>query len=329
MTTKKRIVPTLIMINGNEEEKQKEQNEQEKEITESKKRKIQDENKEKQSWITLRGKEEEKKHLNTTQIITCTHLTWEFLDTTGSTYLSPYVFSPFTALTSLVIQLVCKEIDELPFLPPQLRSLTCVGIGLKRLPLTLPPCLNTLLISHNNLTWLPPMNDHLVTLHCNNNLLTFLPYLGNNVQTLHLGHNNIRCLKQLPRQLKTLLCFKNPLTYISTFPPTLRLLDCSDCLLETLPKLPTMMFWLATHGNPELDRFFQTNQNSSTFFVHRWNHHLFETFLQTHTETSVKMRYFWKLFDKYARRKYHPTYLHERKHLSGEEFFEKVDTWKE
>jgi len=145
------------------------------------------------------------------------------------------------------LQILCcfnNQLTSLDNLPPTLQELYCwdnqltriggadfrgsdndqwtlVEEGVQRLTKTesafgtsldnLPPNLQTLLCSHNQLTTLDNLPPNLQTLWCSNNQLTSLDNLPPNLQELCCQNNQLTSLNNLPSTLKRLLFNNNPI----------------------------------------------------------------------------------------------------------------------
>jgi Leucine-rich repeat (LRR) protein len=80
-------------------------------------------------------------------------------------------------------------ITSLPNLPKTLKTLSCIYTDLKDLPEILPPLLETLDCSGNELYKLPDIPHSLKILHCSNNQLMCLPDLPDTIEILYCEDN--------------------------------------------------------------------------------------------------------------------------------------------
>ncbi|MGX1357025.1 hypothetical protein [Bradyrhizobium elkanii] len=127
-------------------------------------------------------------------------------------------------------------------------------LGLTTLPDTLPPGLQSLNVSDNELVHLPDtLPSGLRTLGASNNRLTRLPdALPTGLQSLVIGSNQLTGLPDtLPEGLSTLAVSSNRLTSLpDTLPVGLQDLDVRGNLLTSLPDaLPSGLQLLAVGGN--------------------------------------------------------------------------------
>ena len=91
--------------------------------------------------------------------------------------------------------------------------------------------------SHNQLTYLPPLNKTLKKLFCEFNNLTYLPILNEELEKLHCSYNRLLSLPILNKNLKTIHCSYNRLLFLPTLNENLKLIDCSQNKLISLPTL--------------------------------------------------------------------------------------------
>ncbi|GLR91150.1 E3 ubiquitin--protein ligase [Bradyrhizobium iriomotense] len=127
-------------------------------------------------------------------------------------------------------------------------------LGLTTLPAALPPGLQSLNVSDNELVHLPDtLPSGLRTLGASNNQLTHLPdNLPTGLQSLVIGSNQLAGLPDtLPEGLSTLAVSSNRLTSLpDTLPAGLQDLDVRGNLLTSLPgTLPSGLQLLAVGGN--------------------------------------------------------------------------------
>jgi hypothetical protein len=120
-------------------------------------------------------------------------------------------------------------LDELPPLPPTLKSLVC---------------------SRNQLTQLPQLPTGLESLTCWANRLTSLPPLPSTLRSLDCCKNQLTSLPSLPENLLTLTCYENNLTHLPALPNGLAFLECHDNQLRTLPRLPETLLEVSCGKNP-------------------------------------------------------------------------------
>jgi hypothetical protein len=132
--------------------------------------------------------------------------------------------------------------------------------------------LNSLIVSHNNLTALPDnlpsgikylnINGNKITslkrlppdlrqLDCTNNQLTALPELPASLLMINCSYNKISVLPPL-KNLTSLFCTNNLLTFLPPLPSGLEGLVCSYNQLKTIPKLPNPLIRLSCQHNPDL-----------------------------------------------------------------------------
>ncbi|MET4355526.1 Leucine-rich repeat (LRR) protein [Bradyrhizobium sp. RT9b] len=133
-------------------------------------------------------------------------------------------------------------------------GLELLNLGLTTLPAALPPGLQSLNVSDNELVRLPDtLPSRLRTLDASGNRLTSLPdTLPTGLQSLAIGSNRLTSLPEtLPEGLLTLAVFNSRLTSLpDTLPAGLQDLDVRGNLLTSLPNaLPTGLQLLAVGGN--------------------------------------------------------------------------------
>ncbi|MET4121753.1 Leucine-rich repeat (LRR) protein [Bradyrhizobium sp. JR1.5] len=133
-------------------------------------------------------------------------------------------------------------------------GLELLNLGLTTLPAALPPGLQSLNVSDNELVHLPDtLPSRLRTLDASGNRLTSLPdTLPTGLQSLAIGRNRLTSLPEtLPEGLLTLAVFNSRLTSLpDTLPAGLQDLDVRGNLLTSLPNaLPTGLQLLAVGGN--------------------------------------------------------------------------------
>lgn len=91
--------------------------------------------------------------------------------------------------------------------------------------------------SHNQLTYLPPLNKGLNKLFCEFNYLTYLPILNEELEKLYCSYNQLTSIPILNENLKTIKCSYNRLLYLPALNENLKLIDCSQNKLISLPTL--------------------------------------------------------------------------------------------
>jgi Leucine-rich repeat (LRR) protein len=132
----------------------------------------------------------------------------------------------------------CKNLTELPDLPPNLRDLFCDDNQLTALP-ALPPSLYMLECNNNRLTSLPDLPHLLNSLFCNNNQLTVLPTLPPNLTELMCDNNQITVLPALPKSLRYVTCSGNNIIQIDCDLSSLNIyieLNTNNLNLDSLKK---------------------------------------------------------------------------------------------
>ena len=117
------------------------------------------------------------------------------------------------------IHITRENLDLLQNLPADTTVLRCIGLGLTELPPNLPPGLQVL--------------------DCSDNQITNLPNLPPGLRILDCSCNQLAQLLNLPPALTILLFADNQLAQLSDLPPALRKLDCfNNTQLANLPDLP-------------------------------------------------------------------------------------------
>jgi Leucine-rich repeat (LRR) protein len=114
----------------------------------------------------------------------------------------------------------------------------------------LPPTLKTLVCSRNQLTSLPQLPTGLKSLTCWANELTSLPPLPPALKILDCCKNQLTSLPALPKNLESLTCYENNLTRLPALPPKLKWLQCHDNQLRRLPRLPESLEEISCDKNP-------------------------------------------------------------------------------
>ncbi|EDK1750891.1 E3 ubiquitin--protein ligase, partial [Salmonella enterica subsp. enterica serovar Mississippi] len=115
--------------------------------------------------------------------------------------------------------------------------------------------LQTLTVSDNQLTSLPPLPAGLQTLTVSGNQLTSLPALPSGLQELSVSGNQLTSLPPLPAGLEVLLVSGNQLISLPPLPAGLELLTVDrNPQLVRLPPLPERLQTLSIDDNPQLTR---------------------------------------------------------------------------
>jgi len=135
-------------------------------------------------------------------------------------------------------------------LPPTLEELYVSGNQLRRLP-TLPKTLKILFCASNFIDELPDLPDELEVICCNGNVLTRLPELPVSLKQLDCDENQLEDLPELYhlKSLKQLSCPNNALTYLPKLPPALEQIYCRANLIYLIPKLPPNLQILDINSN--------------------------------------------------------------------------------
>ena len=147
---------------------------------------------------------------------------WDQLRISGEGIKSLEGVQYFTGVKALYI--TRTKLQNLAFLPPNVNFLVCSNNDLVALP-TLPPYLEYLSCDHNRLVRLPPLPGTLTSLDCSNNRLAALPILPPRLEHLHFGHNRLTRLPSLPPKLTFLNYCRNPIP-VSALPAAYRPLPC-------------------------------------------------------------------------------------------------------
>lgn len=107
----------------------------------------------------------------------------------------------------IAVSRLCQCLDN------NMSRLDLCGLDLKDVPFVLPPCVNSLVLSHNKLTQLPALPEHLICLAIDNNYLTWLPRLPACLEVLFACKNRIvEITAPFPDTLRQLYLINNPLT---------------------------------------------------------------------------------------------------------------------
>jgi Leucine-rich repeat (LRR) protein len=123
--------------------------------------------------------------------------------------------------------------------------------GLDYLPdLTRFKNLKILNCQHNNLTFLPSLNQNLEELFCFDNELTFLPYLNDNLKMLNCSCNKLIILPLLNKNLEFIKCSNNRLTELPSLNKKLEYINCSSNQLCYLPSLNENLQTIFFSDNP-------------------------------------------------------------------------------
>jgi len=105
-----------------------------------------------------------------------------------------------------------------------------------------------LILSHLELTELPPLPEGITILRCESNQLTSLPTLPSTLKVLACEKNQLTSLPALP-SLECLSCSDNPLSSLPSLPSTLRGLTCMRNGLTSLPPLPLSLIRMCIDHN--------------------------------------------------------------------------------
>ena len=139
----------------------------------------------------------------------------------------------------LTNEILTNEIKEyLDSLPSYIQTINLCDMGLFVLPdLSRFTNLQYLHCSHNNLTYLPKLNETLLGLYCDNNKLTSLPELDSSLTLLYCCDNELTCLPKFNKNLLQIFCTYNKLT----------------CLPEFDPDVHNILLYIDYHNNPVCD----------------------------------------------------------------------------
>jgi Leucine-rich repeat (LRR) protein len=143
------------------------------------------------------------------------------------------------------------QLIELPELPPHIIYLQCPMNRLTYLPNILPPNLQRLLISINQIEKLPKIPITLSVLYCCSNQIRELPDLSScvNLVELNVSANFIKELPNLPDSLKVLSVANNKLIKITKLPPNLQRIDIGINKLVKISCLPATLRDLYSYHN--------------------------------------------------------------------------------
>ena len=128
-------------------------------------------------------------------------------------------------------------INPVDHLPPNLEKLCCSNNNLSLFD-HLPSTLKELYCDSNQITSLDKLPIHLQKLDCRNNELPSLDKLPSTLKQLDCCNNDLCSLDKLPSTLQKLHCRHNKLWSLDKLPSTLEYLYCSDNHLYSLNKLP-------------------------------------------------------------------------------------------
>lgn len=121
-----------------------------------------------------------------------------------------------------------NKLTELPELPNGLKEFGCSANPLKKFILSnLPPTLEILRCSDNNLEYFSELPSTLIDLSCTRNNLKIFPKLPSTLKYLDCSENKLKSLPVLPLSLKKLWCYKNKLIYLPDLPDTIEYFDYS------------------------------------------------------------------------------------------------------
>jgi hypothetical protein len=123
----------------------------------------------------------------------------------------------------------CKNITEIPELPPNLKSFCCNGTPLKTLP-SLPRSLDIL--------------------NCAGTEIEYLPELPSSLGLLNVYNSKVATLPALPESLGQLCCGQTSITEFPPLPRGLRAFDCSETRITKLPALPANLEHLEISKTP-------------------------------------------------------------------------------
>lgn len=162
---------------------------------------------------------------------------------------------------------------------PNLRELKIYMCGLRQVPRLPTRCLNTLFITHNEITHLPedlpdtitdlflfrndlrklpaqlPKNLRKLNIACNPNLVIPATYcFPDSLEELICHGCHLTNLPdQLPKSLRRLICDTNQLTRLpQELPLNMKVLTCSHNRISRLPKLPPNLIELRCTDNPDM-----------------------------------------------------------------------------
>ena len=132
-----------------------------------------------------------------------------------------------------------------------LNSLIVSHNNLTTLPDNLPPRLKYININGNKITRLKNLPSDLRQLDCTNNQLTALPEFPASLLMINCSYNKITVLPSL-KNLTSLFCTDNFLTTLPALPSGLEGLVCANNQLKIIPPLPKPLIRLSCQHNPDL-----------------------------------------------------------------------------
>lgn len=103
--------------------------------------------------------------------------------------------------------------------------------------------------SHNFISTITILPNHLIQLRCTHNQINNLPTLPLSLKRLYCSSNPINSLSNLPSTLYELQCNNNQLSILPFLPDSLKSLECIDNQLTNLPTLPNYLTHLACNSN--------------------------------------------------------------------------------
>jgi Leucine-rich repeat (LRR) protein len=150
----------------------------------------------------------------------------------------------------------CAKLHTIELLPSSLSYLYLRNTPIRTLPELLPPNLFTLVVTHSELTHLPPLPDSLDmleisstcletaasfpnslrTIRIRNTPITSLPPLPISLYELDVGGTKISVLPALPDSLHHLYVDSTQITELPKLPPILTILSCANTNIRKLPK---------------------------------------------------------------------------------------------
>jgi len=156
------------------------------------------------------------------------------IDIVNATYMSIYLenISDITGIQYFDrLELLDCSQNQITFLPP------------------LPQFLVTLNCSLNDITYLPDLPIFLTNLNCSMNQITSLPSLPVNLIGLDCQVNKISILPSLPSEMMFLICGYNNIKIMPPLPLTLLRFYCNNNQLTNLPALPPLIIEAGFHHN--------------------------------------------------------------------------------
>ncbi|AUT27439.1 NEL-type E3 ubiquitin ligase domain-containing protein [Escherichia marmotae] len=123
------------------------------------------------------------------------------------------------------------------------------ALAFSRLKLCLENNESHLDLSELNLTSLPSLPEHVMSLKIDNNSLTSLPRLPYSLEKIEASFNQLETLPSLPESLTVLSVRGNRLSILPELPLSLNTLNVNGNNLSTLPDLPNSLTILNVSGN--------------------------------------------------------------------------------